>query len=440
MDYMPGYGNSDYIQKDESTQSEYHCGLHDSHSSRMIVSDADDDDASFVQTRANNNDNNRYTIFKGNDFMKVGSSSPLTSNDAMDVDDPRRVTPSVQDSSDETMARSTIEAETIILPLCPSLQLTDDRKTLVTIQPRDACAQNSHTKLVDKYAVKYDCRRRQDLVVQNESTFSESTERHDFNACRKTTSNRKPEDILRVDARKKIGIQNNENLLERNQTSIPHKIANSTSSTTSNGHNDKPPSHLNPNNEDDHNSAPNHYYNHKIVTSNNATMPSKVAPCLPRQRSRAIAIKRSRPGEFVDTATRTSNKTRGNNYLDNKEPRQCDVELYDYATWRMYNRIIDHRRKNPLPTHRHQDDDTDQGYHPQDDDDDHQQHSRRTLKNSQLLSHRNTQADEHGTSARMNHPSSITHGQRYYVRHNVLYTDDGYLSYDEDDEIFDLEL
>jgi hypothetical protein len=56
-----------------------------------------------------------------------------------------------------------------------------------------------------------------------------------------------------------------------------------------------------------------------------------------RPRSRAIAIKRNtRPGS-------TASNEDG---LD--EPTCSTEQMYDWATWRMYNRITDHRRRHPI--------------------------------------------------------------------------------------------
>lgn len=63
-------------------------------------------------------------------------------------------------------------------------------------------------------------------------------------------------------------------------------------------------------------------------------MPSEEARPSRRVRSRAIAIKRPSSDEQLD------------------EIRQSTVAAeYDWATWRMYNRIIDHRQKYPLNYH-----------------------------------------------------------------------------------------
>jgi len=376
--------------------SEYNFDRDESYSSRMVVSD--DDDASVV--RAKN------TFFTSNDVVNIEtfSSDMFTDTTSIVFDGAHQVTPLVQDS-EETMARtrtSTKPNEKIVdgpnLPFYPNL--TDDRKTPFTIRPRGTCEQNSHMNLVDKYAVR-----------------KESTERHDFNACQTS----KPKDILQA----MKGIHKNQfgmNLVTAN----PHKISDSTTTKANGIINKKQNVH-------EHHSQTRHDRQtlrksplpHKISSddnkTNNAKMSSKVARCLPRQRSRAIAIKRSRPGEFVDTAVAP------NNYID-KEPKQCDVELYDYATWRMYNRIVDHRRKNPLRV-QHQEE------HLQE-----PQHSSGTMKNAQLRSSNqafSTSAINVHNADTMLHQSSRP---QYFVRNDLLYTSDDYISGTEAEEIFDLEL
>jgi len=75
--------------------------------------------------------------------------------------------------------------------------------------------------------------------------------------------------------------------------------------------------------------------NDKDENETNIKMISGKILAQPRRRSRAIAInKRSRPGD--ESSHDNSNNNEGSN------------ELYDYATWRMYNRITDHRRKSSL--------------------------------------------------------------------------------------------
>ena len=106
----------------------------------------------------------------------------------------------------------------------------------------------------------------------------------------------------------------------------------------------------------------------------------------------------------------------------NKEAMQSDVELYDYATWRMYNRIIDHRRKNPLPVEA-------QEQQPQDQQ---QQFTSRLLKNTQTLGTNQPNGHAHGSMPMAN-------GQAYFVR-LPMYTEDDYVSGNEDEEIFDFEL
>jgi hypothetical protein len=72
-----------------------------------------------------------------------------------------------------------------------------------------------------------------------------------------------------------------------------------------------------------------------------------VGHAAPRSRSRAIAIKR--------TASNKSNKLdhhHGEVATDDDEETGTD-QMYDYATWRMYHRIIDHRQKHPVPEDYH---------------------------------------------------------------------------------------
>jgi hypothetical protein len=69
----------------------------------------------------------------------------------------------------------------------------------------------------------------------------------------------------------------------------------------------------------------------------------KIAVCLPRSRSRSIAInKRSRPDDVMRDTINTSLQQHQQQQQGGREGN----ELYDCATWRMYNRIIDHRRRN----------------------------------------------------------------------------------------------
>jgi len=160
---------------------------------------------------------------------------------------------------------------------------------------------------------------------------------------------------------------------------------------------------------------------------------------LPRQRSQAIAIKRSRPGE----------KYYMNNNDTEKATEGGDAEIYAYATWRMYKRIIDHRRKNLLlrsTSQKHQEDLQQSSTKPS------SSSSSALCPNglSSSPSSRSRVEKEHhhhngGGMMMLVHPSSpsVIHGQRYYVHQHVPYeySSDDYLSCSEDDhEIFDLEL
>lgn len=393
MEYYNQSENADIVDNEMLLQSGYKLDRDESCSSRMVVSD-DDDSSSIV--RAKNNG------FISNNFTDIGPSSSHMITDTYNVfGGPHQVTPLIQDS-EETMARKTTSANEKIdneanLPFC-LFQSTDDSQTQFSIRPRGTSEQASHMNLVDKYAVK-----------------RESTEPHDFNACQTS----EPEDTFQ--AMKGINrIQLDVNLVTTN----PHKIADTTTNSTPTDHAHKRVQFVY-NRESQHDR---HYLGqthrcHKISSDKDKTenlkMPSKVARCLPRQRSRAIAIKRSRPVDFVDTSV-----SRGNGLT--KETRQSDVELYDYATWRMYNRIIDHRRKNPLPI-QHQEDPMQE-----------QQQIHHNMKNLQSLSS-DSAIDEHNADAMLHQPS-MSRGPRYFTHNNVLYTADDYVSGNEDDEIFDLEL
>jgi len=389
--------------------------LYDSYSSRMVVSDADDDDDASIGGA-------KHTPSAGNELMKVGSSSSHTSTTFAStvVDEPRLVTPMFQDSR-ELISRKTTKGnktekngEKKNLPFCPPLfYLTDDRKTTFTIQPRVGCEQDSHNKIVDEYAVMPDLR--------------ESLGRHDFNACRTS----KPGDSS--EAHEAIRIHKNQpaSNLHKNRHKVddclttPHNCISNQTSNKQRHTLHKQQSRMGyPRNQSE--SLISHKISSDEVNTIATKMPSKLAPCLPRQRSRAIAIKRSRPGDFVDRSD-----ARGT-YVD-KDARRCDVELYDYATWRMYNRIIDHRRKHLLQAQHHQDE------LPQE-----HQHSNQAFKNNQ--SHTSNRPSTSSTIDEQNangmvHPSSTMHGQRGIVHRNTLYTGGDYLSGSEyDDEIFDLEL
>lgn len=396
-------------------------------SSGMLVSDADDDDddddsflgANHARLTGNNDTNSN-----------LGASSFHTSSSTIIMssvnDEPHQITPQLQDSKNilagttnttNGSTTSTISTRsTINLPFCPRIS-TDERKTAHTIQSRVHCAQDSPKKLVDEYRsqqqekveFKYDCR-------------YESIRRHDFNACRTS----RPEGPQRT-----IGIH--KNLIDLNQLPMTnsHKIADSLSGTPnlnniSNNYNSITSLHQNQNQLVPHKISS----DEDIYNNNTNIMPSNASNCLPRQRSRGIAIKRSRPGDnFIDASDAGDRDA----FVDN-EARRCDVELYDYATWRMYNRIIDHRRKNLLRSH-HQDD------HDRSQD---QQHDGHVLTNNQSSTSSQASAssaidEQHGRG--MVHPSSMMNGQRYYVHNNAPFSGDDYLSCSEDeDEIFDLEL
>ena len=172
-------------------------------------------------------------------------------------------------------------------------------------------------------------------------------------------------------------------------------------------------------------------------------MTSKLPQGLPRQRSKAIAIKRSRPA---------GEKCYCNNNATEKAAQGGDADMYDYATWRMYNRITDHRRKNLLLRSSSQ-----------------QQRERSSTKNSKcsyesssssscaLCANDSSSSPQSSPSSpsrgERKHPhphvvhpvssSSVVHGQRYYLHQHVPYeySSADYRSCSEDyDEIFDLEL
>lgn len=414
-------GNNGCVDEDVITQSGYRYGHNDSCSSRMVVSYADDDDdASFVRAK-----NNRLT---GNDAVKVGSysSHTYTTVSSNFFEDPHQDTPLLQDSQEIT-ATKTITTKGYqknnANKFCPPFSyFMDDRKTSYTIQPRDTdqCAlDSSHSKLVDGYAFKYD--------------RHESNRNNDFNARR--TFQSKPEASPKASG----GIHKNP--IDVNLTVKSHKIAEYSSATSSNhfvsndiSNNIKEPNLIHQHHKSQqHNNQTNQseqQFSHKISFDEDKSiatriMPSKVAPCFPRQRSRAIAIKRSRP---IDCIIDTSDTTIG--VFVEKEARRCDVELYDYATWRMYNRIIDHRRKNLLRVQS------------QDEHSQQQQHNPDPIKDNQSSAlnpaFTSSTMDQHSASG-MIHPSSILHGQRRFVHHNLPYTGDDYCT-EDDEEIFDLEL
>eukprot|EP00537_Pseudo-nitzschia_pungens_P006650 CAMPEP_0172366622 /NCGR_PEP_ID=MMETSP1060-20121228/16180_1 /TAXON_ID=37318 /ORGANISM="Pseudo-nitzschia pungens, Strain cf. cingulata" /LENGTH=161 /DNA_ID=CAMNT_0013090555 /DNA_START=167 /DNA_END=652 /DNA_ORIENTATION=- len=160
-------------------------------------------------------------------------------------------------------------------------------------------------------------------------------------------------------------------------------------------------------------------------------MSSQVADCLPRQRSRAIAIKRTRPIDIID-GYRSENR-------NNARERDCETELYDHATWRMYNRIIDHRRKNLLRNCQQQ---PDQDHHSSSSSSASTYRSTSPDSNGGSASHiKNVTNHHHDAQAILNHQApALVGGQQYFVLQQVPFTRDDYLSDGEDDEIFDLEL
>lgn len=377
----------------------------DSYSSRMVVSDADDYDTSDVGVKDDT------TSVSGEDDIKVGSSyyiSPTVVSS--DYDQHHRVNPLYGDSG-ETIARTTAKGNqnignTTFSFLPPLSHLTDDGKTVFTIQPRDQDSQDSSVKIVDEYKVKYD---------HNEST----SRRHDSNT-RRRISNLEDTQITRERVDKNSIA---EKLLQNSPGVADCSIITSNDFTTNitNITNNTfcQQSHH------QHHYLPNQKYLSSSQKNSISTMPSKVNSCLPRQRSRAIAIKRSCPGaDFTETTNACGN-------FADKEVRRCDVELYDYATWRMYNRIIDHRRKHIMRI-QHQND------LPQE-----QQHHHHDLKNKRSsTSNRDLTAStiEEQNTKGMVHSSSIF-GQSCNVHHNMVYTCDHHLSFsDDDDEIFDFEL
>lgn len=392
MEHSAEIDTRDCVNIDSNNQSEYPCNPQRSYSGRMVVvSDIDDDDASFAHSK--------HTISFGDEnIVKIGSSS---TTDSMVVDGAHRITPLTQ-GSEEALARALprdipkVGRSNTVLPFFP---ITDDKQTLFTIQPRK---QDSHrtTKLVDKYGARR---------AQNEST-----EQGDFNACQRTSLKLKDtEDANR-------GIPGN--LFEPN-LDVSHKIADTTTTirTTPNDHDQHSLTTIHHPSQSQHQNHQNLIkprIPHKISFADDSKMPSKQTRCLPRQRSRAIAIK---PSEFILPSDSHGKRMEDTN--NNKEARQCDVELYDYATWRMYNRIIDHRRKNPLPVEA-------QEQQPQEQEQ--QQFTSRLLKNTQTLGTNQSNGHANGSMPMAN-------GQSYFVR-LPMYTEDDYVSGNEDEEIFDFEL
>lgn len=248
---------------------------------------------------------------------------------------------------------------------------------------------------------------------------SESIERHDFNAC-STLKHARCEDTSRG-----LGICSNPHSLNLNQNL--HKIADCLGRTT-NYHNVPKNQHKPYIDTRTHHQK---YVDGPLQTislveesiiyiedtkqkSTTSNMPSQ---CLPRQRSRAIAIKRARPGEIPDRHSLGGNTTM-------ETQQSCyDSELYDYATWRMYNRIIDHRRKNLSRQSHEQSHTTD---------------ASANVQSSSSKAYAKTSENHHITQEFVHpHTSIMSNGQQYYIHQHVQYGSD---VGEEDDEIFDLEL
>jgi len=416
-------------------QSPYTNDYCESNTSRMIVSDADDDDVSIVGMK--------FAPSNSYSDMKLGSPSfnNLTTNNTSEaIDEPRQVvTPPFQDS-EEFLARTKVDAANMdknrannidSLPFCPPFRcLTDERKTSFTIQPRIQRDKNFSTNLVDEYEVSF---------LRNESGT-----KHDFN----TRAASKSKDSFSSSGG---GIHKNpiDPNLPANLHSRPHyfkfqesvtgisnkRVSKNISDNISNYITSPKPQNQESNQSKLHkrNQKQTHIahiiskQDENYTSKNTTTMPSKANSCLPRQRSRAIAIKRSRPGDhFIDT-------TNAFVMHEEKEARRCDAELYDYATWRMYNRIVDHRRKNLLRT-QHQDE-----HHAHE-----EQQNMHTLQSSitstsNYVSTSSTIDDRNAD--RLSRSSSRMRGQPFLVRDPTAYAYDDYLSGSEaEDQIFDLEL
>ena len=175
-------------------------------------------------------------------------------------------------------------------------------------------------------------------------------------------------------------------------------------------------------------------------------MTSPVDFCLPRQRSRAIAIKRPRPGDIIDRDYCSSSRSTSRAATATEKPRGGDAEIYDYATWRMYNRIIDHRRRNlnlTIPSQQLQD------RHPHQQQQQQQSSQKGIGSPSSSSNHHqkpSTFSSRAGEGGEMVHPS-IIYGQRYNLhqhQHHMpsshAYSSDCSEDEHEDDVIFDLEL
>lgn len=440
-----------HVKQRKTPQQRHHSDNYDR--SLMVVSD--DDEFSFVGAQ------HTFPIVAGNGEIDsfVGSSSPCTSSFVLSdtIQETHQVTPRLRSSEDVVnAARSTTTngrkeiGSKKGLPFCPPFShLTDARKTNFTIQSRDHRAQDSPSKLVDEYTVKCDRYNPAASPTAEHPPFgaarvvlgNESIRRHDFNACR---TSMKPEDTPNrgihtnpVDLNLRGNPHKIPDYLGGNAKSFTcHNISNIRSDDISDGisndiSNDRRshPIRLKKKTSALTNTKLDYSHNPLSISSNNnnnnnntAKMPSKVSSCLPRQRSRAIAIKRSRPGDFIDASDSRST-------FVETEARKCDTEIYDYATWRMYNRIIDHRRKNLLRSQLQEDL---QG----------QSHGCPSTKNTKS----SISNGSSGASSSVEyigqgvvHPSSTIHGRRYYVHQSAPYPVDDYISEDED-EIFDLEL
>eukprot|EP00536_Pseudo-nitzschia_multiseries_P010196 jgi/Psemu1/67326/estExt_Genemark1.C_3040036 len=226
------------------------------------------------------------------------------------------------------------------LPLLPPF---DPRlvggQTALTIRKRRSRTLNSPIELVDGYEVNNEDRAPETQAGLN---VEESRERHYFNARRQPAWKLAAD--TRPGPRNEKGI--NKNQVNQVENLDLHKIAD---------HLDRNPNfdeagdcHSDSSSRRQESHKPQTDNVNTIVTNKNTKkktykrpsattmMSSQVAHCLPRQRSRAIAINRARPVGIIDGYRSESR--------DSARERDCDSELYDYATWRMYNRIIDHRR------------------------------------------------------------------------------------------------
>jgi len=391
MDISWEYNNRSFADGDLMRRLDFDDCHHESCPARMSVDDDENDDASIAD--------GKHTRI--NFLTKVGSASSHTSTTVNSIllDEPHRITPRFLDSQEigsRTTGRSTTKPVDN-MPFCPDLP--DDGTQSIPIQQRERFAQDSHKNLVDEYAVKH-----------------ESTARQDFKACGKP----KLQECT-------TGI--NENLLMRG-VEFADSHRDSHSHNLANRHNESSHPNSQPHYSEKGTRTSKQILNsHKRTSGNykscNATtnMPSKVSAYPPRQRSRAIAIKRSRPGDIIYPAA-------DRHAIVEKEDQRADVELYDFATWRMYNRIVDHRRRNPVRLAQQQVDDSQDGVPIKNDD-----------ANNPSNFETSSSVLEHNAGRGIVHPASILHGKRYFVHsNNAQYSDTEDSSYNEDDEIFDLEL